>query len=215
MGVCIKLRLVHNLVNVACRIHSRLIFKALHQSVLGFFRTETGQFLQFLTLLNLHFLQFFLLNAEELVLIVQTQLHLLNLLFAPSQFFLTLVKRYLTLFQTVLVLLYFLISDLDLLLKLRFLVQELFLYLKQFLFLDDLSLFVGSIYHLVVFALYNISENRIARDSAYNKSHGCCNYYTYTCHIICFMFVLVIFPYQTWLSITSSISEVSFLRTSL
>ena len=171
--VGIELSLVHNLVDIGCGICTSLVLKAFNESVTSFIGREAREFFEFFTLLELHFLEFFLLHGKEFFLVFNTLLILFNLLTAASEFLLTLVKAYLALLQTVLTLLNLLIALLDFLFQFALLVNELLLYFEELLFFKYVSLLLGGIYHLLIFTCDNISENQVANKCTdYKCSYG-------------------------------------------
>ena len=84
LGICIQLRLVHDLVDIAGSIGARLIFHGFYQSILGFFSTQTRELFQFGTLLCLHLLQLLLFDIQELLLVVDTVLLVVKLVLSAS-----------------------------------------------------------------------------------------------------------------------------------
>ena len=204
--VGVQLGFVHNLIHITCRIKASLIFETLHQSQLGFFRRQSGEFFKLGLFLLLHLLEFLLLHCKQLLLVIHTLLALLHLLLATAELFLPLIEAYFPLLESVLILLYALVALLNFFLKFAFLIQKLLFDLKEFFLFDNFGLFIGRIHHLVIFSFYHITENRIADGSAYNKACHDRNYYTN--HIIIVLNILCHLS-------ASSISEVNFPRISL
>ena len=104
---------------------------------------------------------------------------MVHLLFPARELILALAQPDFSLLELVLGLLDFLVAQLHLFFQFRLLVEEFLLYLQQFLFLDHLSLFVGRGHHLVIFSLYDVTENRIATQSACYERHDGNNYNTH------------------------------------
>ena len=177
LRIGIELGLVDNLVDIAGSIGAGLVLQALHQTGLGLFSTQTGEFLQLLALLTLHLLQFLLLDGKEFLLVVHALLVLLDLLLAAAQLFLALVERNLTLLQLVLTLLDALVALLNFLFEFTLLVQELLLHFQQFLFLNHFSLLVGGCNHFLILPRYDITEKSVADESTQDKGDGGCNQY--------------------------------------
>ena len=175
LSVGVKLRLIDNLVDIAGCIGTSLVLQAFHQTALGFLSAQAREFLQLGTLLVLHFLQFFLLDGQQFLLIIDALLTLLHFLTAATQLFLTLVERNLTLLQFVLTLLDALIALLNLFLEFTLLVQEFLLHFQQFLLFNHFSLFVGGCNHFIILSLDNITEKSIADESPYDEGYRGCN----------------------------------------
>ena len=152
LGISIQFCLVHDFINVALCIRPCLVLQAFYQTALCLFCTQAREFFKFGTFLQLHFLKFFLLDAQQFLLVVNALLTLLYFLFPTADFFLTLVQRYLTLFQPVFVLLDLLVALLHFLLQFRLFVQEFLLHLKQFLFFHYVGLLIGGLHHLRIFS---------------------------------------------------------------
>ena len=177
--VGIELGLVYDFIDVAGSIRTSLVFQAFYQSVFSLFGAQSGEFFQHFTLLQLHFFEFSLLNLQQFLFIVDALLLMIHLLLSASEFFLTLTQSYFSLLELVLGLLDFLVAQLNFLLQLRFLVQEFLLDLQQFLFLNHISLFISGCYHFIIFSFNNVTENRIATQSAKNQRYDGNNYYTH------------------------------------
>ena len=92
VGVGIELGLVHDLVDIALRVGLCLVLHRLNQSLLCLLGTQSGEFLEFLALLELHLLQFLLLDDQQFLLIVDTHLLVIQLVLAASQFLLALIE---------------------------------------------------------------------------------------------------------------------------
>ena len=90
--VGIQLGLIHNLVDITSGSGLGLVLHRLNQTVLGIFCTQSGNFLQFLTLLQLHLLKFLSLQAQKLLLVLNTLLLVVKLILATTHLFLTLVQ---------------------------------------------------------------------------------------------------------------------------
>ena len=120
--VCVKLGLVHNLVDVALCISTGFVLQRLYKTLLSLFCTESREFFKLLTFLKLHFLQFLMLDGEHFLLVLNTCLLIVELILSASEVFLALIKRKLPLFQPVFTLLDMLVSHLHFLFQLTFLV---------------------------------------------------------------------------------------------
>ena len=170
LSIGIEFGLIHNLIDVTGSSSLGLILHRLHQTVLSLLCTQSRHFLQLLTLLQLHFLQFLGFHTEEFLFVVKTLLLVVEFVLTTTQFLLTLVQRDLTLFQFVLTLLDVLVALLHFLLQLALLVQELLLHLKQFLFFDNLGLFRSRLYHFPIFPFQDITEDKISTDASQSES---------------------------------------------
>ena len=165
LSVGIELRLINDLVDITGCVGTGLVLQAFHQTALGFLSAQAREFLQLGTLLALHFLQFLLLDSQQLLLVINALLTLLHLLTAATQLFLTLVERNLTLLQFVFTLLDALVALLNLFLEFALLVQEFLLHFQQFLLFNHFSLFVGGCNHFIILSLDDITEKSIADET--------------------------------------------------
>ena len=177
-GICISIELsfVHNLVNITLGICLSLVLHRLHKTLLGLLCTQSGEFLELLALLELHFLQFLLLNGDKLLLILDTHLLIVEVVLTTTQLLLTLVERHLALLKAVLTLLDMLVAHLHFLLEFALLIKEFLLHLEQLLFFHHIGFLLGSLNHLIILPLQDIPENEV---SAYTAQYEGCygNYY--------------------------------------
>ena len=156
----IEFSLIHYLVDITGSSRLCLILHGFNQTCLCILSTQAGYFLQLLTFLHLHLLQFLILDGKQFLLVIDTCLQVVKFVFTTTKFFLTLIKGNLTLLQTVLTLLNLLVTLLYLLLQLAFLVKELLLDLKEFLFLNHFGFLFGRLYCLIIFSLNDKTENQ-------------------------------------------------------
>ncbi len=158
LHIGVELSLIHDLVDIACRVHLGFVLHALHEAFLSFLGREAGEFLQFGALLILHLFELSLTLSDDLLLVVDAHLPLFHLLFAALEFLLTLVKGDLALFQAVLVLLDLLVAQLHFLLQLAFFIQELLLDLKELFLFDHVCILLSSLQDLVIFTFRDMAE---------------------------------------------------------
>ena len=88
----VELCLVHDFIDVALGIRLGLVLEGFNETLFGFIGTESGEFFQFLTLLELHLLQFLMLERNHFFLVVDAHLLVVELVFASAQFLLALVE---------------------------------------------------------------------------------------------------------------------------
>ena len=172
IGIGIELSFVHNLVDIALGVCLSLVLHRLHKSLLGLLSTQTREFLKLFALLELHFLQFLLLDGDKFLLIVDTHLLIVEVVLATTQLLLTLVERHLALLEAVLALLDMLVAHLHFLLELALLVEEFLLHLEQLLLFHHFGFLIGSLNHLIILTLQDIPENEV---SAYTAQYEGCN----------------------------------------
>ena len=212
MGIGVELGLVHDFVDVSLSIGLSLVLQRFYQTGFSLVGAESGKFLQFSTLLQLHLLEFFLLDRQQVLLIVDALLLVVELVFAASQFLLTLIERQFALFQLVLVLLVFMVVALYLLLQLTFLVKEFLLDFKQFFLLDDFGFLLGSLHLLVIFSVQYVTENDKACCITYYQ--GCSNGNNRNSDVHKCLYIVLKCSCHLCSPSTSSISRVRRARTS-
>ena len=169
LGIGVQLGLIHDFIDIAGSGGLGFVLQRLHQTVASLLGTQSREFFQLLTLLQLHLLQFVLLHGQQFLLVVEALLLVVEVVLAATELFLALVQRYLALLQLVLALLDVLVALLHLLLQLCLLVQEFLLHLQQFLFLHHFGLLIGGVNHLVVFSFQYEPENQVSANAAYNQ----------------------------------------------
>ena len=171
LRIGIEFCLINNLIDIGLGIGFGFILERLNQTCLCLISTQARKFLKLCTLLQLHLFQFFVLDSKHFLLIINACLLIIKVILTTTEFFLTLVQRYFTLLQTILTLLDVLIALLHFLFQLALLVQEFLLHFKQFFLLDYFGFLIGSLYHLVIFSLYYITENQVAHSDTHNERH--------------------------------------------
>ena len=166
LSIGVQLGLIHNFVDIASSISLSFILHGFNQSGLCFVCTQSREFFQLSTLLQLHLLKFFVFQDQQLLFVVNARLQVVEFILSATQFLLTLVERDLTLFQSIFALLDMLVALLHFLFQFAFLIEELLFDLEQFLLFDNFGFLIGSLYHFIIFSFDDMTENHKATESA-------------------------------------------------